>query len=84
MPARQTVCLGILFSLSLSPNSCCYSSGQKLHLFVCCPNRDYESVVRGTEKREGTVTVRAEELKQVKRVMTSQGEVLEKGSGRGR
>lgn len=33
------------FSLSLSPNSCCYSSGQKLPPSVFCPNRDYESAV---------------------------------------
>lgn len=53
-PDRQFASGSVLtHSLSLSPSSCCYSSG---HLFVFCPNRDYESAVWGIERRDGIET----------------------------
>lgn len=53
-PDRQFASGSVLtHSPSLSPSSCCYSSGD---LFVFCPNRDYESAVWGIERRDGIET----------------------------
>lgn len=80
MPARQTVCLRILFSLlSLPIPVVIHQDRSSISLFSVQTNRDYESAVRGIEKREGIETGWAEELKQMKCVITSQEEVLHGG-----